>query len=77
MKMVAMGTDLNHTTRGTGDFNIYTVSMAMCYYGNTFNVDITWRKRCNMSACSHLYDSHYVQLSGGSSVTSDCCHGNM
>ena len=33
---VAMGTDLNHTTRGTGDFNIYTVSMAMCYYGNVF-----------------------------------------
>ena len=42
-----------------------------------FNVDITWRKRCNMSACSHPYDSHYVQLSGGGSVTSDSCHGNM
>ena len=42
-----------------------------------FDVGITWRKRCNMSACNHPYESHYVQLSGGGSVTSDSCHGNM
>ena len=75
MKMVAMGTDLNHTTGGT-ELRLH------CFYGNVTmvicsNVDITWRKRCNMSACSHLYDSHYVQLSGGGSVTSDSSHGNM
>ena len=47
MNMVAMGTDLNHTTRGTGTlFTLFLwqfVTMVI-----HFNVDITWRKRCNM-----------------------------